>query len=343
MPFQIVRDDITKMRVDAIVNAANQSLLGVGGVDGAIHAAAGSGLLAECRKLGGCKTGEAKITGAYDLPCKYVIHTVGPVWHGGTQGEPALLQSCFERSLALAAEYGCESVAFPLIAAGTYGYPRDAVMETALRVFRAFLEDHDMTITLVIFDRESFLKASDRFGEIRSYIAQHYVDVQEQRFCRRRNNAPGDAASASLFASAVPMPPQASFAPSMAHGKLPRTLEEAVGRAEDGFSQKLLALIDARGMTDAQTYKKANIDRKLFSKIRSDPQYRPKKQTVLAFAIALELSLPETEELLGSAGFSLSRSLKFDLIVRYFIEKGDYNIFAINEALFAFDQTLIGG
>lgn len=337
MPFRIIRDDITKLHVDAIVNAANASLLGGGGVDGAIHAAAGKGLLKECRTLGGCKTGEAKITGAYDLPCKYVIHTVGPVWHGGNEGEPQLLENCFVNSLALAAEKECESIAFPLISAGAYGYPQMEVVETAIRVFRQFLDEHDMDITLVVFDRVSFMKAGERFGEIRSYIAQNYVDEQEKRFGRTRplTNAVHFSAFHRKDSTAVPeLCAEAAAAPM--------SLDSFVKAAEDGFSQKLLRMIDERGLTDAETYKRANIDRKLFSKIRSTPNYKPKKQTVLAFAVALKLPLAETEELLESAGYTLSRSIRFDLIVRYFIEKGEYDIFTINEALFAFDQTLIG-
>lgn len=345
MPIQLVRDDITKMKVDAIVNAANCSLLGGGGVDGAIHRAAGPELLAECRTLGGCRPGSARLTGAYRLPCKYIIHTVGPVWQGGGHGERKLLESCYRACLDLAWEQGCETMAFPLIASGAYGYPKEQALQVAMETVGRFLLGHDMTVYLVIFDRASYRIGKKLFADIAAYIDQHYVDEHLERSdeqASRRRAAlecwpeetlvpPG---SCLTGAAAAPAPPPLAAAPS---------LKEALRRLDEGFSQTLLRLIDEKGMTDAQCYKKANIDRKLFSKIRSNPAYRPSKPTVLAFAVALELSLEETNELLKRAGFALSHSSKFDIIVEYFISQGSYDVFAINEALFAFDQSLLGG
>lgn len=330
MPLQIVRNDITKMRVDAIVNAANGSLLGGGGVDGAIHRAAGPGLLAECRTLHGCRTGEAKITRGYDLPAKYVIHTVGPVWNGGGYGERELLASCYRRSLALAREHGCRSVAFPLISAGAYGYPREQALRISTDVIRDELlrDEADMLVYIVVFDRAGFHLSGKLYAGIAQYIDDQYAQAREDRRDRR-------LVECAAADPAAPYGQRAVCASS--------SLEQALGRLEESFSQMLLRKIDERGMTDVQCYKRANISRKLFSKIRSDVQYRPSKPTALAFAVALRLPLAETRELLQKAGFALSRSNRFDIIVEYFIARGCYDIFEINEALFAFDQSLLGG
>ena len=330
MPLHIVRNDITTMKVDAIVNAANESLLGGGGVDGAIHRAAGPELLAECRGLGGCKTGQAKITRGYRLPAKYVIHAVGPVWQGGGHGERELLAGAYRASLELALANGCQAVAFPLISAGAYGYPKDRALKTAVDVIGDFLLAHDMTVYLVIFDRAAFSIGEKLFADIAAYIDDRYVEEHTDRREEQYRRAMAFAAEAPpLCASACP--------------SVPGSLDEALGRLDESFSQMLLRKIDEKGMTDAQCYKKANIDRKLFSKIRSDTHYRPSKPTAMAFAVALELPLDEARELLEKAGFAFSHASKFDIIVEYFIARRNYDIFAINEALFAFDQSLLGG
>lgn len=341
MPLEIVRNDITKMTCDAIVNAANSSLLGGGGVDGAIHRAAGRELLDECRLLGGCKTGEAKITKGYKLPCKYIIHTVGPVWRGGGFGERELLISCYKNSLRLAAENGCESVAFPLISSGIYGYPKADAFRVAVDTAAEFLAEHDMTVYIVIFDKGSFSIGETLYANIKSYIDENYVDEQNKLDTRqskrlfRSSKLREDIFEAEESVCAAP-----AAAPSVSFGS--KSLEDALSSLDESFSEKLLRMVDERKLTDPQVYKKANIDRKLFSKIRGDKNYRPKKQTALAFAVALELDLSETRELLEAAGYALSRSSKFDVIIEYFITRGQYDILEINEALFAFDQCLLG-
>ena len=325
MPLHIVRNDITTMKVDAIVNAANESLLGGGGVDGAIHRAAGPELLAECRTLGGCKTGCAKLTKGYRLPARFVIHTVGPIWQGGGHGERELLVSAYRSSLKLALAQDCSTVAFPLISSGVYGYPKDQALKVAVDTIGDFLLTHDMTVYLVIFDRAAYTISSRLFADIAAYIDDRYVEQhaesREEEYRR-----------AIAFVCA----------PAAAPG-VPEGLNRAVERLDESFSQMLLRKIDEKGMTDAQCYKKANIDRKLFSKIRSDVHYKPSKPTAMAFAIALELPLDQARQLLEKAGFAFSHASKFDIIVEYFIAHQNYNIFEINEALFAFDQSLLGG
>ena len=349
MPLQIIRQDITKLPCDAIVNAANSGLLGGGGVDGAIHRAAGPRLLAECRTLGGCATGEAKATKGYDLPCKYVIHTVGPIWRGGARGEKALLESCYRSSLALAQSLGCESVAFPLISSGAYGYPKDQAIRVAVDTIGAFLagSEADMLVYLVMFGKSAFQIGSKLYSGIQSFIDENYVAAHtDARRERRRwedfRYSVSDDAAAGY--AAYSMPSSGMAAPAAAPQSKPRPADLAsyVGQLDESFQQMLLRKIDEKGMTDAQCYKAANVDRKLFSKIRSDPAYRTSKPTALAFAVALRLSLPETKELLQKAGYALSHSSIFDLVVEYFIREGNYNIYEINEALYAFDQSLLG-
>ena len=333
MPLHIIRNDITKMKVDAIVNAANNSLLGGGGVDGCIHRAAGPGLLAECKTLGGCATGSAKITKGYNLPCQYVIHAVGPCWIDGKHGEREKLISCYRTSLLLAKEHGCETVAFPLISSGIYGYPKDQALKVAIDTISDFLLENDMTVYIIIFDRKAYQISGKLFSDIAAYIDDHYVEAHtdnRSEQMRRMQMLAGEPEAAAFGAPPVPMAQSA------------RTLDDALSQIDESFSEMLLRKIDEKGMTDAQCYKKANIDRKLFSKIRSDRLYKPSKPTAIAFAIALELPLDETKDLLMKAGFALSHSNKFDIIIEYFIEHGDYNVFEINEALFAFDQSLLG-
>ena len=280
MPLEIVRNDITKMAVDAIVNAAKESLLGGGGVDGCIHRAAGPELLQECRTLGGCRTGEAKLTGAYRLPCKYVIHTVGPVWNGGKYGEREQLASCYRTSLALARKHHFQTVAFPLISSGVFGYPKDQALRVAVDTIGEFLLHNDMTVYIVIFSRTAYQISSKLFADIAEYIDDHYVDVHtDSQRERLRRMSVLESRTLSADAAAAPM----------AVGGL----DSLLAHLDAGFSETLLKLIDRSGKKDSEIYKKANVDRKLFSKIRNNPDYKPSKATAIAFAIALELNLDD--------------------------------------------------
>ncbi|MDE6589065.1 MAG: macro domain-containing protein [Oscillospiraceae bacterium] len=328
MPFMIVRQDITKMQVDAVVNAANTGLQMGGGVCGAIFKAAGAAALqAACDKLSPIETGKAVITPGFSLPAKYVIHAAGPVyslWHKRQCREQ--LRSAYIESLKLAEKSGCESIAFPLISSGIYGYPKDEALEAARSAIEDFLQDHDMEVYLAVFDKSSFLIGKALLGRVESYIDQHYVDAHTRP--RRR------LLGVEKQAINAPMPMMAAAPPPV--------LDDLMRNLDEPFSDTLLKLIDQKGKTDVEVYKRANIDRKLFSKIRTGKGYTPKKPTILALAVALELTLSETDTLLERAGYALSHASKFDVIVEYFIVSGQYNIFEINEVLFAYDQPLLG-
>ncbi len=350
MPLFIVKNDITKMKTDAIVNAANNSLLGGGGVDGAIHAAAGSGLKKECEKLNGCDTGDAKITDAYNLPCKKVIHTVGPVWQGGQSGEKFLLTSCYKKSLELAKENGLKSVAFPLISSGAYGYPKDLALKVATAAIKDFLlgQDgtEDMEVYLTIFDKESFIVSEKLIDEIKEYIDDNYSEESSFPFCveekpdiraerkRRIRRELHERVNGTQECKITE-----DFRSSLFYAY---DLSDELDNLDENFSEMLLRLIDEKGMTDVECYKKANVDRKVFSKLRNTKEYKPSKTTAVAFALALELPMSEAKKMIESAGYSLTHSNKFDVIIEYFIKNEKYDIFEINEVLFEFDQKLLG-
>ena len=329
MPLTIIRNDITKLEVDAIVNAANTGLVMGGGVCGAIFSAAGiDKLQAECDALAPIKTGEAVITKGYMLPAKHIIHTAGPVYKDGKQNEEALLRSCYVNSLDLAQSHGCESIAFPLISSGVFGYPKDEALTVATGAISEWLMKNDMDVSIVVFDKAAFALSQKLLGDIRAFIDENYVAEREILFKRSRN------IQLQEFAMSTP----AMFADRA----MPARIDDIIGKLDEPFSEALLRLIDSKGKTDVEVYKRANIDRKLFSKIRN-PDYRPSKKTVVALAVALELTLAETNALLGCAGFALSRSQKFDVIIEYFITQKKYDIFSINNVLFEYDQPLLGG
>lgn len=329
MPLVIVRDDITKVHADAIVNAANNELRMGGGVCGAIFRAAGPEALQEaCDAIGYCETGQAVITDGYNLPARRVIHTPGPVWRGGGHGEAELLRNCYMNSLRLAMEHGCASVAFPLISAGIYGYPKEEALRIATDTIGEYLEEHDLDVRLVVFDKDSFQISRERIGEVQAFIDEHYADKRA-------------SAGRRLLSVEAELLEQQSVA-EIEKSDDAAAPEEEISNLEETFSRTLLRLMDAKGLKDVQVYRRANIDRRLFSGILSNPACMPSKRTAIALAVALELSVSETEALLEKAGYTLSRSQKFDVIVEYFIRNRNYHIFEINEVLFHFDQSLLG-
>ena len=342
MPFTIVRQDITKMKVDAIVNAANTDLQMGGGVCGAIFKAAGAAQLqAACDKLAPIKTGEAVITPGFNLPAKFVIHAAGPVYrYQNAEQSEKLLRSAYMESLRLAIENKCESIAFPLISSGIYGYPKDEALQVATATIQDFLINNDIDITLVVFDKSAFTVSRELLGEVESYIDEHYVDIHQ---IKRRKLLDVERQAISEADERASILNEPILEDMLAPIGAPAPLDDLVGNLDEPFSQMLLRLIDAKGMTDVEVYKRANLDRKLFSKIRSNKGYTPSKRTAIALAVALKLSLDETDDLLERAGYALSHAVKFDVIVEYFIANGKYDVFAINEVLFEYDQPLLGG
>ena len=362
MPFEIIRNDITNMCVDAIVNAANPRAIVGYGVDSGIHAGAGERLLKARQKIGDIAFGDAAITPAYDLSAKYVIHAVSPIWQGGTAGEAALLESCYRKSLELARAHRCRSVAFPLLSAGNHGFPKELALQIAIKVFSSFLLQHEMQIYLVVFGKDSFALSEKLFHAVQSYIDEHYIqektleeygvagkrEIREaelselrrvmlhRRRAERAASLPPEEAPEACREESMPAPLVSAPAPA------PRRLEDLMQQLDETFSEALIRLIDEKGLRDPDVYKKANVDRKFFSKIKNNRNYRPSKITCVAFAIALGLNLDETRDLIGKAGYALTHSSKFDVIVEYFILEGNYDLFEINQALFQFEEPLIG-
>lgn len=330
MPFYIIRDDVTNLKVDAIVNAANTELREGGGVCGAIFEKAGREKLAKaCELVSPIKTGQAVVTPAFDLPAAFVIHTAGPRWQGGSKGEVELLKASYRNSLKLAEQHQLNRVAFPLISSGIYGFPKELAFQIARDTIEDFIETSELTVYLVLFDRQAVKISEDLKLDIERFIDERAVHHIEKRFKRSIQETREES---TISFNDLPTLESARRS----------TLDDLLNEVEEPFAEKLFRLIDESGLTDPEVYKKANLDRRLFSKIRSNPNYQPKKSTALALAIALELSLEETQELLGAAGFTLSKSTKMDLIVEYFIRESRYDIYTVNEVLFAYHQPLLG-
>ncbi len=340
MPLHIVRQDITLMRCDAIVNTTNEEMIGYSGVDLAVHSRAGRELDEECAHIAPLELGFAKITGGYRLGCKYIIHTSGPVWEGGGRGERAILRSCYLESLRLAKQYKCKTVAFPLISSGVYGFPKDRVLTYATEIIDEFLKENEMTIFICIYDKKSYEISSNLFEGIKEFIDDNYV---------RSHNDEYFAASISLRhrrARRVESIPdyhiEAPMSYRMDEDSYEReSLESFISTKAGGFSETLFSFINKSGMSDVECYKRANVTKQVFSKIKK-PNYKPNKTTALAFAVALCLDLDDAKRLLSSAGLALSHSSIFDLIVEYFVTNRIYDIHMINQVLFDYDQELLG-
>jgi O-acetyl-ADP-ribose deacetylase (regulator of RNase III) len=350
VPFKIIRNDITKVKADAIVNTANPKPIYADGTDAAVYEAAGKEeLLAARKEIGEILAGEVAVTPAFGLPADYIIHTVGPVWIDGKSGEFNTLASCYEKSLHKAVELKCRSIAFPLISTGVYGFPKDKALQIAISVISRFLLANEMDVILVVFDRRAFELSGKLFQDVDAFINENDVSLKqkkeysayesgsrEEKYLREEQIRRAEEVSC--------LQPELDFMPIQAPiAEDPdRSLDDVIEEIGETFQQRLLHLIDERGLSDVEVYKRANMDRKLFSKIRCKEDYKPKKKTVLALAIALELDLKDTRDLLGRAELALSPSSKFDLIVEYFISRGVYDIYTINMALFQHQQPILG-
>lgn len=342
MPFQIIRNDITNMRVDAIVNTANRHPTVGTGTDYAIHEKAGPQLLEERRRIGYIPRGQSAISPAFGLDAKYVIHTVGPRWNGGDRGEELLLRSCYDSALRLAWENDCHSIAFPLISTGNYAFPRSRALQIAIRACGTFLQEREMDIYLVVFSEEAFRLSKKLSDSITSYIDRHYVE--EKHLEEYGDPCPPYAFDEidDPFLDILKLAFSYTAADTSTKADAFVTIEESLRDLDAGWSETLLRLIWASGKEEPEIYNKAFSNGKHFHKIRKDRNYRPTKQTAVAFALALELDLDTAQDLLGRAGYTLSNSSKFDLIIKYFIQHKNYDMFEINEVLAAFDQKTLG-
>ena len=335
MPLHIVEQDITTLEVDAVVNTTNEEMVGYSGVDLAIHTQGGRELDEACRQRAPLGFGEVAVTRGYNLPCRYVIHVIGPLWQGGGEGEDILLRACYRSALKAAADRGCETVAFPLISAGAQGFPKESVLRLASGAIAEFLREQEMTVFLCILDKDSYV--------IDPRVQRDLSALKNGRPLVKRSAYGGPALFAEEFCDTKACLPVLALCGMAKAAPAPkRSLQDYVGNLDEGFAEMLFRLIDEGGMTDVECYKKANVDKRTFSKIKSGKGYRPSKTTVVAFAIALKLDLEKTQALLATVGFTLSNSQLFDKIIRYFIEAENYDVFAINEALFEFDQVLLG-
>ena len=339
MPFEIVRNDVTKMQVDAIVNTANPDPIVGAGTDEAVHREAGPRLLAARKEIGSIEPGDAAATPGFNLPASYVLHAVSPAWIDGSHGELALLRKTYDAALELAVSLQCKSVAFPLLAAGSYGFPHDRALAVAIQAFTDFLLTHDMNIYLVVFNGEAFALAGSLFHDLKSYIDDRYVsDYAEKaqitpRPRERRKWLPHSNLSASLAPQSMQMAIPEEAADS---------LEDYLRNRESTFTEYLLDLLNERGEKDSLVYHRAGISRQLFNKIINKKNYQPTKNTAIQLAIGLQLDLPGTQKLLGKAGYALTRSSKADLVVQYYIERGIYSVVAINTALYDCGLPLLG-
>ncbi len=377
MPLQIIRNDITKVKADAIVNTANPEPGFGPGVDSAVYAAAGrEKLLARRSEIGAIAEGCAAITEGFDLPAKYIIHTVGTAWKDGKSGEEDVIRRCYGSIFKTALENDIETLAIPLLASGSYGFPKGIALRIALSEIESFLAGHEMEIMLVVFDEKAFALSTELYGDIDSFINDNYVEekrAEEYPIPRRPGEGAAFAATQAFAGNALDRRRESGLfgighAPKkkahaareeslhtydvfecaaapcadMEEARDERSLDDVIGNLDKTFMELVFSFADERGMTDVEVQKRANLDRKAFSKLKCGTTKNPSKSTALALAVALKLSLDDTKDLLSRAGYALSPCSRQDLIVRYFIEKEAYDIYEINVALFEHGEAMLG-
>ncbi len=366
MPFKIVRNDITKMNVDAIVNTANEAPTYGDGVDTAVYHAAGEEeLLAAREKIGWMNQGEVAITPGFKLPAKHIIHAVSPYYIDGNSGEEELLRRCYSKSLQLAYDNKYESIAFPLISTGSFGYPKEEGMRIALDEINAFLLKHEMLIYLVVFDTTATKLGLNLHPNLEAYIDHNYV-------CEKIEEEYGDGYFGAVRKSALeyddykiereqieravrypeevdeccrrpepicmskpmasePFDVEDSYEDFLAENE--SALNERMKHLSDTFQEYMFYLIGIKGLTNADVYKRAIVDKKLFSKIKVNPNYHPDKATAMRLCVGIKLNLDETKDLLARAGYALSPCDKRDIIFSFFIENEVYDMIEIDIAL----------
>ena len=360
MPLKIVRNDITKMQVDAIVNTANSKPLYSTGVDTAVYEAAGAEeLLAARKEIGFLEEGAVAITPGFRLPAKYIIHAVSPCYRGGENREEELLRSCYRRSLALAQENECKSIAFPLISTGNLGYPKEEGLRIAVDEINAFLLKYDMLVYVVVFDAEATRLGQKLYPDLDEYIDRNYVAEKMEteykrkgaslfgRLTLRRDADRSESRSADWSVSRSVDRCENQSAWQVGAGVCEENadydedlweehesaLNERMKHLSDTFQQYLLYLIGQKGLTNAEVYNRAFVTKQLFSKIKLNKEYHPDKATAMRLCIGAKLSLDETKDLLARAGYALSPCDRRDVIFSYFIERGVYDMIDIDIAL----------
>ena len=353
MPFKIVRNDLTKMQVDVIVNTANPKPIYSSGTDTAVYKAAGEEeLLAERKKIGYMKEGEAAITPGFQLSAKYIIHAVSPRYKGGIFGEEKKLRNCYKKSLALAAEHGCRSIAFPLIATGSFGYPKEEGMRIALDEINTFLIKQDMMIYLVVFDTEATKLGRNLYSDLEAYIDHNYVceksveeygypyfssarirDPEYDTYCSACQSieVQWERSSNRMQIKDAPAELEENYDDFVEEKE--SALEERIKHMSDTFQQYLMYLIEVKKLTNAEVYKRAIVTKQLFSKIKLNPAYHPDKATAMRLCVGARLNLDETKDLLARAGYALSPCDKRDIIFSFFIEREVFDMIEIDIAL----------